>query len=69
MLDEIKAKQADNLKGYKDRIIELENILQQNNERVNHMEIELNYEKDYHSKCEFTIKDLTDNRDKVCKEN
>jgi len=27
MLDEIKAKQADNLKGYKDRIIELENIL------------------------------------------
>lgn len=33
------------------------------------MEIELNYEKDYHSKCEFTIKDLTDNRDKVCKEN
>ena len=31
--------------------------------------MELNFEKDYHKKCEYSIKELTDNRDKICKEN
>jgi chromosome segregation ATPase len=69
MIEEIKLRQVDDLKAYKDRIIELENEMSTHNERVAQMEVELNYEKDYHSKCEFTIKELTDGRDKACKEN
>ena len=69
MIDEIKAKQADDMKIYKDQIIELQNEIGTHNERVAQMEVQLNYEKDYHSKCEFTIKELTDNRDKACKDN
>lgn len=51
MIEEIKSRQADDMKVYKDRIIELENEISTNNERVTQMEVELNYEKDYHSKC------------------
>jgi hypothetical protein len=43
MLDEIKAKQADATKVYKDRIIELENEIGTHNERLSQLEVELNY--------------------------
>lgn len=68
MIDEIKSKQADEMNVYKDRIIELDVEISGYNERIAQMEVELNYEKDYHRKCEETIKDITDHRDKACKD-
>lgn len=44
---------------YQDKILQLENEKEQLSQQAQHLEIELSYEKEYHAKCEFSIKDLT----------
>lgn len=68
MIEQLKSRQAEDVRLYKDRIIELEGGQSAHQERFREMEVELNYEKDYHSKCQYTIKELTDSRDKACYE-
>jgi hypothetical protein len=43
MIEEIKGKQSDYVKIYKDKIIELENEIANLHERAGQMEVELNY--------------------------
>lgn len=68
MFEELKEKQAEDLKIYQDKVIEAESLSGANLERIKQLEVELAYEKDYHSKCEDSLRELTDHRDKVCRE-
>jgi hypothetical protein len=68
MIEEMRVRQVQDLQPFKDRIIELENDASGHSERAAQMEVELSYEKDYHAKCELTIRELTDSRDQVCRE-
>jgi hypothetical protein len=43
MIDEIKGKQSEYVKVYKDKIIELENEITTLHERAGQVEVELNY--------------------------
>ena len=50
MIEQLKEKHEESVKIYKDKVIESQNQVEAYYERVNQVEVELAYEKEYHSK-------------------
>ena len=68
MIEELRERHTEDLKIYKDKVIDTEAQVEGYLERINQLDVELSYEKEYHSKSEDTVKDLTEQKDKACKE-
>ena len=56
MIEELKEKHSEDLRLYKDKIIDTENTSGSYQDRINQLEAELAYEKEYQGKGEETIK-------------
>ena len=68
MIEDIKKEHEANTLIYKDRVIELEESTSLQKDKEMQIQIELDYEKQLIAKCEQTIKELTEGRDRVFKE-
>ena len=68
MIEDIKKEHESNNLIYKDRIIELEEAAGTQKDKEMQIQIELDYEKQLIAKCEKTIKELTEGRDRLSRE-